>query len=83
MKTRERGKWHPEPVALILTLGLGLLQGSWSMGDDGPAPSGQPKDQKWGKLFHKRKVTSQGTLGYGPPGLHPGFQGFGLGYHPG
>jgi hypothetical protein len=24
-----------------------------------------------------------GTLGYGPPGLHPGFQGFGLGYHPG
>lgn len=21
-----------------------------------------------------------GTLGYGPPGLHPGFQGFGLGY---
>ena len=22
-----------------------------------------------------------GTLGYGPPGLHPGFQGFGLGYH--
>jgi hypothetical protein len=24
-----------------------------------------------------------GTLGYGPPGLFPGFQGFGLGYHPG
>jgi hypothetical protein len=22
-----------------------------------------------------------GTLGYGPPGLHQGFQGFGLGYH--
>jgi hypothetical protein len=24
-----------------------------------------------------------GTLGYGPPGIYPGFQGFGLGYHPG
>lgn len=24
-----------------------------------------------------------GTLGYGPPGPHPGFQGFGLGYHRG
>jgi hypothetical protein len=24
-----------------------------------------------------------GTLGYGPPGVHPGFQGFGLGYHAG
>lgn len=22
-----------------------------------------------------------GPLGYGPPGLHPGFQGFGIGYH--
>lgn len=28
-------------------------------------------------------VLTQGTLGYGPPGLHPGFYGFGLSYHPG
>jgi hypothetical protein len=29
------------------------------------------------------QAPADGTLGYGPPGLHPGFQGFGLGYHPG
>lgn len=27
--------------------------------------------------------SAAGTLGYGPPGLHPGFQGFGLGFHRG
>jgi len=37
-----------------------------------PEPPGLP-------LFHG--PTSVGTLGYGPPGPHPGFQGFGLGYH--
>lgn len=30
-----------------------------------------------------RKGPGVGTLGYGPPGLHPGFQGFGLGFHRG
>lgn len=33
------------------------------------------------KGIHPHKKTGAGTLGYGPPGLHPGFQGFGLGYH--
>ncbi len=28
-------------------------------------------------------VLTMGTLSYGPPGLHPGFYGFGLSYHPG
>jgi hypothetical protein len=26
-------------------------------------------------------VQGGGTLGYGPPGVYPGFQGFGIGYH--
>jgi hypothetical protein len=30
---------------------------------------------------HYRRVITNGTLGYGPPGTFPGFQGFGLGYH--
>jgi hypothetical protein len=30
---------------------------------------------------HHHGAKGLGTLGYGPPGLHPGFQGFGLGYH--
>jgi hypothetical protein len=32
---------------------------------------------------HKNAVLVNGTLGYGPPGLHPGFYGFGLAFHPG
>ena len=30
---------------------------------------------------HKHSVPAAGTLGYAKPGLYPGFQGFGLGYH--
>ncbi len=30
---------------------------------------------------HRHQGPGLGTLGYGPPGLFPGFQGFGLGYH--
>ena len=29
------------------------------------------------------QTSTAGTLGYGPSGVHPGFQGFGLGYDPG
>jgi PDZ domain len=32
---------------------------------------------------HKNAVLVNGTLGYGPPGLHPGFYGFGLAFHSG
>ena len=35
-------------------------------------------------LMHAHRTgPGVGTLGYGPPGLHSGFQGFGLGYHRG
>ena len=33
------------------------------------------------KVRHTGTNGSFGTLGYGAPGLYPGFQGFGLGYH--
>jgi hypothetical protein len=33
------------------------------------------------KGAHKHPGPGVGTLGYGPPGPHQGFQGFGLGYH--
>lgn len=32
---------------------------------------------------HAATVNTKGTLSYGPPGLHPGFYGFGLSFHPG
>jgi membrane-associated protease RseP (regulator of RpoE activity) len=73
------GKLRPAAVALALI--LGSLSGRSAIGQvGGPAPS---RTHKWDGLFHKRKAASQGTLGYGPPGVFPGFQGFGLGYHPG
>jgi hypothetical protein len=41
-----------------------------------------PKVKKSAVDYHnRRRGPSVGTLGYGPPGLYPGFQGFGLGYH--
>ncbi len=44
-----------------------------------PAPS--TKAVKSSKHHPTTTGSGAGTLGYGPPGLHPGFQGFGLGYH--
>ena len=41
------------------------------------------KDEEGTKGPHVHSRSGSGTLGYGAPGLYPGFQGFGLGYHPG
>ena len=69
--------------ALALACGFWLIAGPASGGDKGwnyaypdnfttkKPPQATPK---------ARKQPCTGTLGYGPPGLHPGFQGFGLGY---
>ncbi len=56
--------------ALALALGAWVFSGSCPLarGGDGPVAGGDP---------------GRGTLGYGGPGLFPGFQGFGLGYFPG
>jgi hypothetical protein len=40
------------------------------------------RGEAWGGLLRHR-ARDYGTLGYGPPGLFPGYQGFGLSYHPG
>ena len=39
------------------------------------------KAPKPSKKHPTANASGCGTLGYGPPGLHAGFQGFGLGYH--
>jgi PDZ domain len=78
MKTRAHGKLASRALALVL--GTWFLPGSLALSDDATVVA-NPKPQKWGKLHPKRTATSQGTLGYGPPGVYPGFQGFGLGYH--
>ena len=70
--------------AFALLLGVSVLTGSSAMAHDdgpvvaGPVPNG-PQPYTGIHLFHG--PASFGTLGYGPPGLQPGYQGFGLGYH--
>ncbi len=66
--------------AVLVVLVLGVSLASARAGE--PSADGPPPKAKFG---HKRKkdVQTRGTLGYGPPGLFPGFPGFGLRYHPG
>ena len=67
------GKW--------LGVALALAVGPWA----GPQSTAEAGD---GPLLHfghhaKARLAAAGTLGYGPPGLHPGFQVFGLRFHRG
>ena len=67
-----------------LVAGLWVLAGPGAMAQDGgPMVANQvrvnPAASPGASLHHG--PTSFGTLGYGPPGVYPGFQGFGLGYH--
>lgn len=83
------------PIRVLLATGLvvGLtLTSSPCLGHDAagrPAPGPDPRYgpcptcRAVGICLHRKLGPGVGTLGYGPPGLHPGFQGFGLGFHPG
>jgi hypothetical protein len=68
--------------AFVLSLGTLAIAGSW-IGAEGGWFDHNGRGQKAGKTGVAYHVPAAGTLGYGPPGLHPGFQGFGLGFHPG
>ena len=70
-------------VALVLGTWSGsacLAQQVDKEGVPGVAPAPGLKKKKEVKGFFGRREPSKGTLGYGPPGVYPGFQGFGLGY---
>ena len=63
-------------------LGLFVLPVPESRGADGPPPAPTDCRVPTGPTPVKiRRATTVGTLGYGPPGVHPGDPGFGLGYH--
>jgi hypothetical protein len=71
---------------IVLATGLGAWVASPSFGQ----AVGEPAGAMFCSTCHKPLMGHQkhsgpgaGTLGYGAPGLYPGFQGFGLGYHPG
>ncbi len=65
---------------------LGQLPVQYGPYEDGAGKVGGPIFQM-GRLTTvvpgSHSVLTKGELGYGPPGLHPGFYGFGLSYHPG
>jgi hypothetical protein len=60
---------------------LALATGTW-ISSSATAEAG---DGLFSWLRHDQRPATEaaGTLGYGPPGPHPGFQGFGLGFHRG
>ncbi|MDG3004615.1 hypothetical protein [Paludisphaera mucosa] len=64
-----------------LTGALALTFGAWLCCET-PTSAG---DGLFSWLGRHRAVRTDagGTLGYGPPGVHPGYQGFGLGFHRG
>lgn len=91
-----RGVGRLIPVAIAVGLGIwcsspsGGVAGDLGPTGEGPVPrallvppgSGPgPKDIHYAKKKPTANASTCGTLGYGPPGLQPGFQGFGLGYH--
>ncbi len=70
--------------ALTLGLGVWISAGvSASAQADGPIPGAAlaVEPNLVGSLFPSK--LGLGGLGYGPPGLQPGFSGFGLGFHKG
>jgi hypothetical protein len=80
-RLRRGGRLPGRAVAL---LGLWIVVGSTALAQDGVISVGQPKKSTLRKRVGLRYPPGRpdvGTLGYGPPGLHPGVQGFGLGYH--
>jgi hypothetical protein len=71
---------------IVLSAGLGywVVSASACRADGGPmAAAVCPTCHKAHAGRHGHDGPGVGTLGYGKPGLYPGFQGFGLGYHPG
>ncbi len=79
VRVRSRDRFRSRPL-FALILGAWALAGSPVLGFNDPPtypvqPKPKPKGVK-GLLSHREPTC--GTLGYGPPGPQPGFQGFGL-----
>jgi hypothetical protein len=72
------------------TVGAGLIwmgqlphQYQISRFHDGDGKVGGPITHLQWITPHSKSVLTNAELGYGPPGLHPGFYGFGLSFRPG
>jgi hypothetical protein len=87
MLSRVQGGGGFPSTVLVLALGTWAFSGPSALAHD---HYGDGAGKVGGPIAHGARISppghgprGSGTLGYGPPGLHPGFQGFGLGYHPG
>ena len=84
MIARIRGSQRLSLRVFGLLLGISVLASTVAMAQDGVpvAPiQAPPVTQPYTGIHLFHGPESFGTLGYGPPGLHSGEQGFGLGYH--
>lgn len=72
---------HLSLMALASGLGIWVLSVSSGIAGDGIAVVPPPRVDKVVEPNRGCDGPGLGTLGYGRPGLYPGFQGFGLGYH--
>ena len=72
-------------IVLATGLGVCVVSASTCKADGGGAAGAGlcPTCHKPATGHPKHPGPAYGTLGHGKPGLCPGFQGFGLGYHPG
>src|SRR5262249_25944161 len=84
MRPLVRGGGRLRRVVLATWLGAWGVATSFGRAEGGPAGAGLCPTCHTPPTGHpKHHGPAYGTLGYGKPGLYPGFQGFGLGYHPG
>ncbi|MGP0067843.1 MAG: PDZ domain-containing protein [Isosphaeraceae bacterium] len=78
-----RGGGRFPSTALAWALGIWVFSSFSAMaGDDGSDAMGY-KVHTHDLGQHKQSDWCMGTLGYGPPGLHSGYYGFGLSFHRG
>ena len=83
MNSHKRGGGRLVATMLVAALGPWALVHSSAMArSPGPiAPNLTQNDPEPLKQLRLHKSDKAGTLGYGEPGLYPGVQGFGLGFH--
>jgi hypothetical protein len=77
-RRRPQPSWKPAVFALVICTAACSLSfaGGWFRKD-------KPRAPIVGSTHKLSHAEGSGTLGYGPPGVFPGFQGFGLGYRRG
>jgi hypothetical protein len=80
---RDGGRARPLGKAFALALGACVLAGPRIAAEGGWFDRAGKKAGHAASSHHAQEMSAHGTLGYGPPGIHAGFQGFGLGFHPG